>query len=99
MSQHRSLKSASRDKGIRSVLKRFEKIKTLLEKGKWKEGDSVFGLPKVKVMRLKLKKKIKEAPEELEEGKVAETEEGAPESESEEKKQPKEEKIEEKKKE
>ncbi|MCK5306239.1 MAG: small basic protein [Candidatus Omnitrophica bacterium] len=64
MSQHKSLKSASKDKKIRSVLNRFEKISKLKERGKWNENDSVFGLPKVKVMKLKLKKqKPKEAEE------------------------------------
>jgi len=65
MSQHRSLRSDSKDKKQRSVLNRFERIKILKEKGEWKEGDSLFGLPKVKVLKLKLKKhKAKEETEE-----------------------------------
>jgi len=57
MAQHPSLRSSSKSKQHRSVLKRFEKIEVLKKKGLWKEGeDSVFGLPKVKVVRFKVKK-------------------------------------------
>lgn len=64
MSQHRSLKPEDKDKKHKSVLNRFERIKMLKEKGHWEEGNSVFGLPKVKVTKVKLKKeKLKEAEE------------------------------------
>jgi small basic protein (TIGR04137 family) len=66
MSQHQSLKSAAKDKKIRSVLNRFERIKKLREKDKWEEGQSVFGLPKVKVLKLKVKKGKSKAAEEAE---------------------------------
>jgi len=56
MSQHPSLRISDKDKKHRSVLKRHERIKTLKEKEKWEEDDSVFGLPKVKVTRFKIKK-------------------------------------------
>jgi small basic protein (TIGR04137 family) len=57
MSQHPSLRSSDKDKKHRSVLKRYERIKTLQDKEKWDEKkDSVFGLPKVKVTRFKIKK-------------------------------------------
>lgn len=56
MSQHPSLRISDKDKKQRSVLKRHERIKILKEKEKWEEEDSVFGLPKVKVMRFKIKK-------------------------------------------
>jgi small basic protein (TIGR04137 family) len=57
MAQHPSLRSSGKSKQHRSVLKRFEKIEILKKKGLWKEGeDSVFGLPKVKVLRFKVKK-------------------------------------------
>ena len=56
MSQHSSLRSGRRSKQHRSVLKRFERLKTLREKDEWKEGGSVFGIPKVKTLRIKLKK-------------------------------------------
>ena len=48
MSMHRSLKSASRIVIRRNVLKRFERVDTLREQGKWKEGDRALGLPKTK---------------------------------------------------
>ncbi len=32
----------------RNVLKRYQRIDTLKKQGKFKEGDSVFGLPKTK---------------------------------------------------
>jgi small basic protein (TIGR04137 family) len=48
MSQHTSLKSASRIVAKRNVLKRFERVNVLQEQGKWKAGDRGFGLPKTK---------------------------------------------------
>jgi small basic protein (TIGR04137 family) len=48
MSQHLSLKSASRIKTKRNVLKRFERIDLLKTGGKWKQGDRAYGLPKTK---------------------------------------------------
>jgi len=56
MSQHPSLSSSDKDKQHRSVLKRYEKVKVLKDKEKWKDGDSVYGLPKVKVIKFKIKK-------------------------------------------
>ncbi|MCX5667842.1 MAG: small basic protein [Candidatus Omnitrophica bacterium] len=64
MSQHPSLRSSDKDKKHRSVLKRYERIKTLQDKEKWDEKkDSVFGLPKVKVTRFKIKKEKAAAAE------------------------------------
>jgi len=60
MSIHPSLRP-SKGKGHRSVFKRFERIKMLAEKDKWKEGESVFGLPKVKSIKIKVKKEKSEA--------------------------------------
>jgi small basic protein (TIGR04137 family) len=68
MSVHPSLGSKDKSKRNRSVLKRFEKLKTLFEKEKWKPGDSVFGLQKIKAVRWKIKKAKKEAEEEGAEG-------------------------------
>ena len=48
MSQHPSLKSASKIVEKRNVLKRFERVDLLKQRGKWKEGDRAFGLPKTK---------------------------------------------------
>ena|SRR3989344_4873286 len=60
MSIHPSLRP-SKGKGHRSVFKRFERIKMLAEKDKWKEEESVFGLPKVKSIKIKVKKEKSEA--------------------------------------
>ena len=48
MSQHPSLKSASKITVKRNVLKRFERIDKLREDVKWKDGDRALGLPKTK---------------------------------------------------
>ncbi len=48
VSRHPSFGKGSKIKQERNVLKRFERIDVLKKKGKWKEGDSVFGLPKTK---------------------------------------------------
>ncbi|RKY39527.1 MAG: small basic protein [Candidatus Omnitrophota bacterium] len=55
MSQHRSLKTSTLSRH-RNVLKRIERIKILKEQGKWKEGDSFFALPKIKSLKVKVKK-------------------------------------------
>ena len=51
----------------RSVLTRAERIAKLADSDRWKEGDPVLGLPKVRVQRVVLKKK-KKAKKEEEEG-------------------------------
>jgi small basic protein (TIGR04137 family) len=48
MSKHNSLKAAGSATGKRSVLKRFERVKLLRERGEWKKGQSPIGLPKTK---------------------------------------------------
>lgn len=48
MSKHNSLKSNATVGGKRSVLKRFERVKLLKERGEWKQGKSPIGLPKTK---------------------------------------------------
>jgi small basic protein (TIGR04137 family) len=48
MSQHSSLKSATKIAAKRNVLKRFERIDLLRKRDKWKEGDRGLGLPKTK---------------------------------------------------
>jgi small basic protein (TIGR04137 family) len=71
MSIHPSLTISEKDKKARSVLKRIERIRQMQEKGNWKQGDSVYGLPKIKSLRIKIKK------EKVEKVATA-TEEGAP---------------------
>lgn len=73
MAQHPSLRSKEKGKQHRSVLKRYERVRELKEKEKWKEGDSVFGLLKLKILKFKIKKE-KAAPA----AEVAPGAEGAP---------------------
>ena len=56
MTQHSSLRSGRKRKRHRSVLKRFERLKVLEDKKEWKDGDPIFGLPKVKTVRIRMKK-------------------------------------------
>ena len=48
MSQHRSLRAASKTGGKRNVLKRFERVDLLKKRTQWKVGDRVIGLRKTK---------------------------------------------------
>ena len=48
MSKHNSLKSSASVGGKRSVLKRFERVKLLKERGEWTSERSPVGLPKTK---------------------------------------------------
>ena len=48
MSQHRSLKSGSALGGKRNVLRRYERVALLKQRGQWKEGDRVTGLRKTR---------------------------------------------------
>jgi len=48
----------------RNVLTRAERIEKLMAAEKFKEGDKVLGLPKVRVVKLSLKKKKKAKTEE-----------------------------------
>lgn len=56
MSIHSSLRTAGATKKHRSVLKRFERLTVLKEKGLWDESKSSLGLLKVKQQKLKVKK-------------------------------------------
>ncbi len=80
MGLHPSLKRAEKLGGERSVLKRTERIKRLIEEEKWQEGDPVLGLPKIKVVKMKaIKKEKKEgAAETPEKGKKQPAAEGTP---------------------
>ena len=48
MSQHPSLRAASKLGGKRNVLKRFERTELLKKRGQWKAGDRITGLRKTK---------------------------------------------------
>lgn len=56
MSIHPSLRASEKNAKQRTVLKRTERLNSMIEKKQWKEGDNVFGLPKIKTIRIKIKK-------------------------------------------
>jgi hypothetical protein len=43
----------------------------MMDKEKWKEGDPVYGLPKIKTIKIKIMKKEKAAEKPAEEGTAA----------------------------
>lgn len=59
MTLDKSLKVRRGMAGVRSVLTRAERLLKLKEDERWKEGQPVLGLPKVRVMKISLKKKKK----------------------------------------
>lgn len=61
MSIHKSLVPRSKLKRHRNVLSRTERIERLTKEERWKEGDTVFGLPKVRNILQRVKAKKKEA--------------------------------------
>ena len=71
MTMDRSLRTSGRLARNRSVLTRAERIKRLQESDRWQEGDSPFGLSKVRVFKMTLKKKKKKKVEEGEEDEAA----------------------------
>jgi small basic protein (TIGR04137 family) len=60
MSIHKSLKQKSSLVRARSVLTRWERVLKLRDQGRWKDGDGVVGLPKVRT-KWKTRKRKKEA--------------------------------------
>jgi len=61
MSIHRSLVSAAALKRDRNVLTRAERVERLADVERWQEGDSVFGLAKVRVHKVRVGGKQKKA--------------------------------------
>ena len=60
MSIHSSLKTSGAMRGSRNVWSRMERLTTLRREGRWSEGDSVLGLPKVRTrFKSKSKKQLK----------------------------------------
>ena len=53
MSLDKSFGKAKSLGGQRNVLNKIERIKLLLKKNLWKDGDKVIGLPKEKIIKLK----------------------------------------------
>jgi len=64
MTIDKSLKIRRGAAANRSVLTRMERLQRLKEMDRWEEGDSPFGLPKVRVRKLQMKKKKKKEKEE-----------------------------------
>jgi len=62
MTQHSSLKTAGVGARHRNVLKRHERVRELQKSEKWGNRQSVFKLPKLKLIKLKMKK-VKSAKE------------------------------------
>ena len=73
MSLDRSLKTHGSLVRHRNVLSRAERIAKLQEKDRFRDGDSVFGLPKVANRNVKVGKKAKAPKEEGAEGAAAGT--------------------------
>ncbi|MBC8352689.1 MAG: small basic protein [Planctomycetes bacterium] len=69
MTIDKSLKVKAGVMRSRNVLTRAERLEKLKASDRWSEGDSVLGMPKVRVqkMALKKKKKVKEEEETTEE--------------------------------
>ena len=67
MSMHKSLRSKSGLMRTRNVLSREERLEKLMDDEEWSQDESVFGLPKVKVQVVNLRRKVK-GEEEAEEG-------------------------------
>src|SRR3989344_127454 len=56
MSQHSSLKASAVGVSHRNVLKRHERVRNLKESEKWGARESVYNLPKLKLLKIKVKK-------------------------------------------
>lgn len=59
MTMDKSLRVRKGSSGARGVLSRAERITKLKEQERWKDGRSPLGLPKVRVQKLAMKKKVK----------------------------------------
>ncbi len=65
MSLHTSLRTSQGASGaLRNVLKRHERVRHLMTRGTWAEGQSVLGLPKIKQMKMKARKAAAKEKEE-----------------------------------
>ena len=82
MSVDKSLKLANSLQRQRNVLTRSEQIETLRDRGLWQDGQSIFGLPKVRVRHSKAGTKTKKEDKAAEAAPEAEAAEGAAEGEA-----------------
>jgi small basic protein (TIGR04137 family) len=64
MTIDKSLKASRSLIRTRNVLTRAERLRELAETDRWQEGESPFGLPKVRVRKMVVKKKKKKKEEE-----------------------------------
>lgn len=62
MAIHRSLKTKGKLSRHRNVLSRRERVEILRKEEKWQEGDTVFGLAKVKHIKEKRRGKAPKVP-------------------------------------
>ncbi len=68
MSIDKSLRRKNSLERARNVLTRGERIKVLMDEERWQDGRSPYNLPKVKVVKLVVKKAKKAKEEEKAEG-------------------------------
>lgn len=73
MTMDKSLRVRKGSVRARGVLTRAERLAQLKTADRWQDGDSPFGLPKVRVFKLSMKKKKKKKEEEGAEGAAAAT--------------------------
>ncbi len=59
MSIHKTLSGGGKLKKHRNVLTRDERVARLEKEGRWQEGESVLGLPKVRNIKIVARKKKK----------------------------------------
>jgi len=78
MSIHRTLSRGNELTRQRNVLTREERLARLEDEGRWEDGESIFGLPKVLVVRARKKKKDKKEEAAAVEGAEGALAEGAP---------------------
>jgi small basic protein (TIGR04137 family) len=71
MSIDKSLRRKNSLERARNVLTRGERIKTMQKEERWQDGRSPYGLPKVRVFRIVIKKAKKAKEEEKPEGEAA----------------------------
>jgi len=71
MSIDKSLRRSNQLARSRNVLKRDERIKKLIDDDRWQDGRSPYGLPKVRVVKIVVKKAKKAKEEKTEEGEAA----------------------------
>ena len=65
MAIHPSLRSEKTiGSTLRNVLKRYERVRHMMAHGLWAEGRSVFGLPKIKQAKMKVRKAAAKEKEE-----------------------------------